>query len=243
MRVSSEGAWAALRGPAAEPGRGMENRGRRPRTAWISRHGGVRTTRVKSPFFPGSPTPSAHITRTIRLPSIREVSDYQRMLEDKSPTFDCARRASSHFYNGLCPILGERGALCFRHRADVHFLDGAQRSDGARARWPCLIVSFLVHTFGLGAAPCTSPGGPPVTNLYSSAVFIAWVVVPGLHDPRARVQKTGWRWWRRGPGGIPVAAGRRWDFLCQCRGPRRGRHDGPVAGPCSTPISGWRRTS
>ena len=36
-----------------------------------------------------------------------------------------------------------------------------------------IVLTFAVHTFALGARVAIS-GRPPVTNLYSSAVFIGW---------------------------------------------------------------------
>jgi ABC-type transport system involved in cytochrome c biogenesis permease subunit len=42
-----------------------------------------------------------------------------------------------------------------------------------RTAWALLALAFVVHTFGLIARMYIS-GRPPVTNLYSSAIFIAW---------------------------------------------------------------------
>jgi ABC-type transport system involved in cytochrome c biogenesis permease subunit len=47
----------------------------------------------------------------------------------------------------------------------------------AKAAMLVLTVSFLVHTVGLGSRIYLQ-GRPPVTNLYSSAVFIGWACVP-----------------------------------------------------------------
>ncbi len=46
----------------------------------------------------------------------------------------------------------------------------------ARTAFALLLLALLVHTFGLAARIAIS-GRPPVTNLYSSAVFIAWAGV------------------------------------------------------------------
>jgi ABC-type transport system involved in cytochrome c biogenesis permease subunit len=52
-------------------------------------------------------------------------------------------------------------------------------------RWPkelhraalwLLVLAFLVHTYGLGARMWIQ-GRPPVTNLYSSAIFVGWAAV------------------------------------------------------------------
>ncbi len=48
------------------------------------------------------------------------------------------------------------------------------RSDALReAAWKFLVLTLVVHTIGLGLRIWLS-GRPPVTNLYSSAVFIGW---------------------------------------------------------------------
>lgn len=52
-------------------------------------------------------------------------------------------------------------------------------------RWPrelhqaalwLLVLAFIIHTFGLGARMYIQ-GRPPVTNLYSSAIFVGWAAV------------------------------------------------------------------
>ena len=43
----------------------------------------------------------------------------------------------------------------------------------ARTGWALMAIAFIVHTFGLIARMYIS-GRPPVTNLYSSAIFIGW---------------------------------------------------------------------
>ena len=56
---------------------------------------------------------------------------------------------------------------------------GASRSL-ASAAFYVLILAFAIHTFGLGSRMYLQ-GRPPVTNLYSSAVFIGWgTVIIGL---------------------------------------------------------------
>jgi ABC-type transport system involved in cytochrome c biogenesis permease subunit len=46
----------------------------------------------------------------------------------------------------------------------------------SRTAWGLMAFTFIVHTFALGARIYLS-GRPPVTNLYSSAVFIGWAAV------------------------------------------------------------------
>ncbi len=45
-----------------------------------------------------------------------------------------------------------------------------------RSAFWLLVLAFLVHTFGLGARMYIQ-GRPPVTNLYSSAIFVGWGAV------------------------------------------------------------------
>ena len=47
----------------------------------------------------------------------------------------------------------------------------------ARAALAVIVLAFALHTFGL-AARIYLQGRPPVTNLYSSAVFIGWACIP-----------------------------------------------------------------
>ncbi|MGC9450314.1 MAG: cytochrome c biogenesis protein ResB [Oceanipulchritudo sp.] len=47
----------------------------------------------------------------------------------------------------------------------------------ARAAFWILVVAFAVHTFGLGARIYIQER-PPVTNLYSSAIFVSWAAIP-----------------------------------------------------------------
>jgi ABC-type transport system involved in cytochrome c biogenesis permease subunit len=47
----------------------------------------------------------------------------------------------------------------------------------ARTALVLLVVAFCIHTFGIGARIYIQ-ARPPVTNLYSSAVFVSWAAVP-----------------------------------------------------------------
>jgi len=47
----------------------------------------------------------------------------------------------------------------------------------ARAALTIMAVAFLLHTFGIGARVYIQER-PPVTNLYSSAIFVSWAAVP-----------------------------------------------------------------
>jgi ABC-type transport system involved in cytochrome c biogenesis permease subunit len=47
----------------------------------------------------------------------------------------------------------------------------------ARAAFWLLVIAFAVHTFGLGARIFIQER-PPVTNLYSSAIFVSWAAIP-----------------------------------------------------------------
>ncbi|NBD38784.1 MAG: cytochrome C biogenesis protein [Verrucomicrobia bacterium] len=47
----------------------------------------------------------------------------------------------------------------------------------AKTALAVMAVAFLIHTFGLGARVYIQER-PPVTNLYSSAIFVSWAAVP-----------------------------------------------------------------
>ena len=66
------------------------------------------------------------------------------------------------------------------------------RRRGWRDAAPILLAfAFIPHTFGL-VARCFLSGYPPVTNLYSSAIFVGWAAIPvGLTLDRRRPQAGG----------------------------------------------------
>ncbi|MFA9478381.1 cytochrome c biogenesis protein [Phycisphaerales bacterium AB-hyl4] len=94
-----------------------------------------------------------------------------------------ARKASFEvFFNDFTPFyhatllyvlafLLAAGSLLMRTRSD-----SAWAGVLARTALALLVVTFLLHTFGL-VSRIYLQGRPPVTNLYSSAVFVGWGTV------------------------------------------------------------------
>lgn len=87
---------------------------------------------------------------------------FEKWFNDFSPFYYCAAMYVVAF------VLTASGWLAPGGRAVSRSL--------ARSATAVLLVTFLVHTFALAARVYIS-GRPPVTNLYSSAVFIGWAVV------------------------------------------------------------------
>jgi len=106
------------------------------------------------------------------------VDDYAAMMQSSRP--EDARVASAEtFFNSFAPFY-----RCVLLYAGVFFLAivgwlvfpvGASRPLWWSAFWLMALV-FTVHTFAI-VARIYIQGRPPVTNLYSSAIFIGWAVV------------------------------------------------------------------
>jgi ABC-type transport system involved in cytochrome c biogenesis permease subunit len=104
----------------------------------------------------------------------KAVTNYQKLLAQQAP--DLASKASfEQFYNRFSPFWVSIGLYIFVVVLGClsWMMLGGPLARGALA---VMIVSLLVHAFGLISRMYIS-GRPPVTNLYSSAVFIAFVVV------------------------------------------------------------------
>ncbi len=102
------------------------------------------------------------------------VEQYQRLLESALPA-DVERATFESFFNRFDPFLQSQilYVLIFVLGC-VSWLAWGKAL--GRAAFTLLIISLLMHTFGLASRVYIS-GRPPVTNLYSSAVFIAWACV------------------------------------------------------------------
>ena len=110
-----------------------------------------------------------------------EVTRYGAEIAEKLPG-DCHRARFEVFFNQFAPfyhasvlyvvafLLGCGGLLM---RSPV---TGSRGGTMDRAALSLLMLTLIVHTFGL-AARIYIQGRPPVTNLYSSAVFIGWFCV------------------------------------------------------------------
>ena len=79
------------------------------------------------------------------------------------------------FYNHFAPFWYATFAYIFAFALSAGAMLGWQRPLN-RAAFYVIAVTFLLHTFSLGARIYIS-GRPPVTNLYASAVFIGWGTV------------------------------------------------------------------
>jgi len=93
-------------------------------------------------------------------------------LEESKTNFEAAFNHFAPFYHCavvylVAFVLTKLGWLCWPLRWNRPFLWAA---------FGLILVAFLVHTWALGARIYIS-GRPPVTNLYSSAIFIGWAAV------------------------------------------------------------------
>ena len=114
-----------------------------------------------------------------------QVSAYTAMLNGELP--GVMRKASFEvFFNRLQPFYQGTVLYVLAFLLGVGALLASNSKNGTlalalrRAMVGVIVVTFIVHTFGL-AARVYMQGYAPVTNLYSSAVFIGWFcVVMGL---------------------------------------------------------------
>ena len=102
------------------------------------------------------------------------------------------------------------------------------------AAFTLILLTFVLHTVALVARIYIS-GRPPVTNLYSSAIFIGWAcVLFGLVIEAI---------FRLGLGNIVAAVVGLCDAAHRLFPVARTATRSPCCRPCSTRSSGWRRTS
>jgi ABC-type transport system involved in cytochrome c biogenesis permease subunit len=85
---------------------------------------------------------------------------------------DVSKAGFETFYNRFDP-LGDAMVLYVIGFILVAFAWLGWTKTLGRAAIAIIVIAFIAHTFGLAARMYIS-GRPPVTNLYSSAVFIAW---------------------------------------------------------------------
>lgn len=109
-----------------------------------------------------------------------EVADYRTLLaQDPPENLDLEKTDFEAFFNHFAPFYYASFAYLFAFVITALGWLGWTRGFNRTAFW-LIVVTFAVHTFALGARIYIS-GRPPVTNLYSSAVFIGWGgVVLGL---------------------------------------------------------------
>jgi ABC-type transport system involved in cytochrome c biogenesis permease subunit/acyl carrier protein len=103
----------------------------------------------------------------------KKVSDYHRWLAKNPPKeFDAKRVSFETFFNNFSPFYYSAFSYLFAFVFAVSGLLTWSRPLN-RTAFLVILATFCVHTFALGARIYIS-GRPPVTNLYSSAVFIGW---------------------------------------------------------------------
>ena len=86
-----------------------------------------------------------------------------------------ARASYEYFFNQLAPFYQAMGLYVLAFLLVCASWLGGSR--GLRtAAFSVLLLALAVHTFGLGSRMYLQ-GRPPVTNLYSSAIFIGWMTV------------------------------------------------------------------
>ena len=107
----------------------------------------------------------------------QQLNQYRQLLNDHIPQI-ITRADYEVFFNNFRPFY--RAAILYVVvvlAGCLFFLGPSAGSHAQRqaAMW-LLTTAFAVHTFGL-ASRIYLQGRPPVTNLYSSAIFIGWVCV------------------------------------------------------------------
>lgn len=101
------------------------------------------------------------------------VRDYHRWLSENQPDeLDAQRVSFETFFNNFAPFYYSAFSYLFAFVFGVAGLLVWSKPLN-RTAFLVILATFCVHTFALGARIYIS-GRPPVTNLYSSAVFIGW---------------------------------------------------------------------
>ncbi len=115
------------------------------------------------------------------------VAEYQQWLNENTDwlqsqlpaTQSLSRTGFESFYNHFAPFYYSAWSYIFAFVLTAVGLLGWSKPLN-RTAFLIILVTLAVHTFALGARIYIS-GRPPVTNLYSSAVFIGWgCVIAGL---------------------------------------------------------------
>ena len=110
----------------------------------------------------------------------KKVEDYHRWLSKNRPKeLDADRVSFETFFNNFAPFYYSAFSYLFAFVFAVAALMSWSKPLN-RTAFLIILATFFVHTFALVARVYIS-GRPPVTNLYSSAVFIGWgCVVLGM---------------------------------------------------------------
>lgn len=109
-----------------------------------------------------------------------KVAEYQQWLEDNTPSdVDVTKTRFEAYYNHFAPFYYASVSYLYAFIFAVLALLGWSRTLN-RTSFLIIATTLVLHTFALCARIYIS-GRPPVTNLYSSAVFIGWgCVVLGM---------------------------------------------------------------
>jgi len=112
----------------------------------------------------------------------RAVAEYKQWLEPKFPR-EVAKGRAEFYYNNVKAFLHATiiyiSALVLAMGAVLSLTIAPALSESLRrSAFYLVIIAGLVHTFGL-VFRMVLEGRPPVTNLYSSAVFIGWGTMIG----------------------------------------------------------------
>jgi ABC-type transport system involved in cytochrome c biogenesis permease subunit len=110
----------------------------------------------------------------------RYLRSYQDYLAHTAPeAYDAHKVAFEAFYNRFAPFFHAQWAYFAALVLSLLGFLGWSRMFNRAAFW-LIVVTLLVHCFALAARIYIS-GRPPVTTLYSSAIFIGWAaVIAGL---------------------------------------------------------------
>ena len=101
------------------------------------------------------------------------VAEYQTMLEEAAfEDVDSSKVSFEAFFNHFAPFTNAIAFYIFALLITAASWLFGNRSFNRAALW-LVFATLMLHTFALGARIYIS-GRPPVTNLYSSAVFIGW---------------------------------------------------------------------
>lgn len=103
----------------------------------------------------------------------KKVREYHQWLSENAPKdLDRDKASFESFFNYFSPFYYSAFAYLYAFVAAIVGLLAWPRTMN-RTAFLIILATFFVHTFALGARIYIS-GRPPVTNLYSSAVFIGW---------------------------------------------------------------------
>lgn len=106
---------------------------------------------------------------------VHDLAEWMAKHESRATT----KASFEYLFNQLQPFYQAMGLYVLAFLLVCGSWLAGNRSFGTAAFW-VLVIALAIHTFGLGSRMYLQ-GRPPVTNLYSSAIFIGWgTVIIGL---------------------------------------------------------------